>query len=323
MDRQLPVRRLLLGGALPGLALAAGLFATHLATGSASSIEEPTACEPDATGERRALVEWVNDLRAGAGLDPLLPDPRLCAVAQRRAEEMAAAGSVESDAESIRSVSRSLFARGYQAHRWTERAILGYDEPVRMARRWSREPATAMSQTVLGPYEELGVGVAGGPDGGTALAFLFAVPRLSELLRVSEPLADLGEVRSQALRRVNEARRRAGRTPVVPNPLLDAAAQLYAEEMFRRGFYGHLSPERRTPGDRAEAVGYGPYRFLAENIAKGLFEPEEVVERWLDSRRHRDNILHREAVETGLGVAFGETDDGFQVLWVQLFGRRR
>lgn len=321
MDRSQAGRRLLAWGALPGIALAAFLGAALLPTGSASSIEEPSACGPGASGERRNLVVWVNDTRVEAGLEPLLADPRLCAIAQVRAEEMAAAASVQSDSQSIQSVSRRLLRSGYEAHRWTERAILGYDPPVRMAERWSLAPETAMRDTVLGPFEEVGVGVAEGP-GGTAISLLFAVPRLSELLRVSEPLADLDEVRAQALRRVNEARRSAGRPPVEPAPLLDAAAQLYAEEMFRRGFYGHLSPERKTPADRARAVGYH-YAFLAENIAKGLFEPEEVVERWLDSRHHRDNILHREAVETGLGVAFGDTEDGFQVVWVQMFGRRR
>lgn len=327
MRLSVPVR-LLLGGVFAGVGLLAALLAAAAAPSpQAAAPPSPAAapdvtCSPDAAGERRALLEWVNRTRAEAGLELLLADPRLCAAAQARAGEMAAAGSVESDAESIRSVSRGLFARGYEAHRWTERAILGFDDPVVMAGRWGRAAESSFAETVLGAFEEVGVGIADAGEG-TAISLLFAVPRLSELTRVSEPLADLGVVRSEALRRVNRARRRHRRPPVVASPTLDAAAQLYAEEMHRRGFYGHTSPERQTPADRVQAVGYGQFSFLAENIAKGLFEPEEVVERWLDSRHHRDNILHREAVETGLGVAFGETEDGFQVVWVQLFGRRR
>lgn len=295
---------------------------------SASSAPAPSAgdvhrgCLPDEGGARRGLVAWINRVRAGEGLDPLLVHPYLCAVAQGRAESMASEGSVQSTDRAIQGVSRKLLAEGYEAHRWTERAILGYDEPVRMAERWSYESSGAMTDTVLGPYEEVGVGVAPSDDG-TVISLLFAVPRLSELVRVSEPLADLSGVRSTALARVNRARQEEGRSPVAADPRLDAAAQRYAELMLSQGFYGHVTPEGGTPRSRAEAAGYGQFVFLGENIAQGLFTPDEVVERWLDSPDHRRNILEARATETGLGVAYGDTPRGFRVLWVQLFARPR
>jgi uncharacterized protein YkwD len=321
-------RRLRAGLAACALAAAAGLLAAGFLPAApviaAAPPEEagPRACLPDQAGERRALVAWIDRSRAEAGLEPLRLDPRLCAVAQLRAEQMAAAGSVESDERSIQAVSRGLLGRGYEHHRWTERAVLGPDDPVTMAGHWGRSAEASYRQTVLGPFEELGIGVAEGRDG-TALSLLFAVPRLSELTRVSEPLADLGGVRTGTLARVNDARRRADRPPVAASPSLDAAAQRYAEEMLRGRFYSHQSPAGETAGDRAAAVGYGPISYLGENIAKGLFSPDEVVERWLGSRGHRQNILHPMAAEMGIGVAFGDTPDGFQVLWVQMFGRRR
>lgn len=297
----------------------AGLFAS---AGAAPQEVDAGACLPDDSGDRHALVAWIDRSRAEAGLEPLRLDPRLCAVAQLRAEQMAAAGSVESDERSIQAVSRGLLGRGYEHHRWTERAVLGPDDPVTMAGRWGRSAETSYRETVLGPFEELGIGVAEGRDG-TALSLLFAVPRLSELTRVSEPLADLGSVRSLALSRVNDARRRAKRPPVAASPSLDAAAQRYAEEMLRGRFYSHRSPEGTVPADRAAAAGYGAFAYMGENIAKGLYSADEVVERWLGSRGHRENILHPMAAEMGIGVAFGDTPDGFQVLWVQMFGRRR
>ncbi|HLE84056.1 MAG TPA: CAP domain-containing protein [Thermoanaerobaculia bacterium] len=318
MDRRTSIRRF-----FRGLGLGTGLLAALLATAAGPADgDAPEACWPDGAGERRALLEWINRSRADAGLPPLLADARLCAVAQGRAEQMVAAGSVESDERSIQAVSRGLLGRGYEHHRWTERAVLGPDDPVTMAGRWGRSAEASYRETVLGPFEELGIGVAEGRDG-TALSLLFAVPRLSELTRVSEPLADLGGVRTGALARVNDARRRANRPPVAASPSLDAAAQRYAEEMLLGRFYSHQSPAGETAGDRAAAAGYGPISYLGENIAKGLFSPDEVVERWLGSRGHRQNILHPMAAEMGIGVAFGDTPDGFQVLWVQMFGRRR
>jgi uncharacterized protein YkwD len=190
-----------------------------------------------------------------------------------------------------------------------------------MVRRWGRSADAAVVQSVLGPFEEIGVGTAEGEQGAT-VSLLFAVPRLSELTRVSEPLADLGSVRSLALSRVNEARRRANRPPVAASSALAAAAQRYAEEMLRGRFYSHQSPAGETAGERAAAAGYGAFAYMGENIAKGLFTADEVVERWLGSRGHRENILHPMAAEMGIGVAFGDTPEGFQVLWVQMFGRR-
>lgn len=307
-------------------ALAWAVLSSGLLAGSASSAAAPAdpvpglACLPDPDDHRRELLAWVDDLRADADLEPLAAHPDLCRIAQRRAEEMAAAGSVQSTDRAIQRVSRALLAEGYEAHRWTERAILGYDVPVRMAERWGAE--ANLQDTVLGAFEEVGVGVAPGADG-VVVALLFAVPRLSELERVSEPLADLSLVREEALARVNAARRAAGRSPVAADPRLDAAAQRYAELMLERGFYAHESREGGNPRSRVEAAGYGRFTFLGENIAQGLFTPAEVVDRWLESPGHRRNVLDARAADTGLGVAYGDTPKGFRVLWVQLFGSLR
>lgn len=57
---------------------------------------------------------------------------------------------------------------------------------------------------------------------------------------------------------------------------------------------------------------------VAENIAKGIFSPDDAVQRWFDSPGHRENILLRKAREVGVGVAFGDNDNGFEVVWVQV-----
>ena len=88
--------------------------------------------------------------------------------------------------------------------------------------------------------------------------------------------------------------------------------------MLRRAYYSHTSPEGGTPGQRVQASGHRA-RSVAENIAKGLFTPDEVVRRWLASPGHRRNVLFRRATEMGAGVAFGENARGFEVVWVQVF----
>jgi uncharacterized protein YkwD len=302
------------------LLLAAGL-ASPVPAARAPARDGAVESVRDQQGE---VVDWINVTRKSAGLAPLEADPSLFEVAQARAEALAAAGSVETDAAALQKVSRALHATGYQAHRWTERAILGYDDPVDMIRNWGAGAGASFADTTLGPYEDLGVGIAPGDDGSLAISLLFAVPRASELVRLTEPLRDLTAVRRAVLERTNRARDEEGRrlSPVRRNDELDVAAQRYAERMLEEGFYAHVAPDGSDPSDRVAAVGYGPVLFLSENLAQGLFEPEEVVERWLNSSDHRRNILHPRAEEVGIGMALGDTDDGFRVLWVQIFGRR-
>jgi uncharacterized protein YkwD len=104
------------------------------------------------------------------------------------------------------------------------------------------------------------------------------------------------------------------------DPVLANAAQGHAEDLLRRSYYDHRSPEGGTPMSRARAAGFTG-RSIAENIAKGLFTPVETVNRWMDSSGHRRNILRRRATLTGLGLAVGPGElECHDVLWVQLFG---
>ena len=44
---------------------------------------------------------------------------------------------------------------------------------------------------------------------------------------------------------------------------------------------------------------------------------------WLASKQHRDHILAKNFGDTGSAVVFGKNASGWQVLWVQAFGRPR
>jgi uncharacterized protein YkwD len=59
---------------------------------------------------------------------------------------------------------------------------------------------------------------------------------------------------------------------------------------------------------------------VGENIAQGHGSVEEVVDAWLASPVHREHILSRAFLEIGLGLAFGRNNEGYQILWVQVFG---
>jgi hypothetical protein len=57
---------------------------------------------------------------------------------------------------------------------------------------------------------------------------------------------------------------------------------------------------------------------LAENIAHGQLTPGDVMDAWMNSPGHQDNILSPDVWETGVGYYAGGGDR----YWVQDFGRR-
>jgi uncharacterized protein YkwD len=82
----------------------------------------------------------------------------------------------------------------------------------------------------------------------------------------------------------------------------------------------HTLPESNLPtvGDRAKYVGY-MYGKLEENVALGYPNAETVVDGWMNSSGHRRNILDREVIETGIGIARSSTGG---VYYCQVFGRQ-
>lgn len=122
---------------------------------------------------------------------------------------------------------------------------------------------------------------------------------------------------SQVIDLVNVERQAEGLGLLVGNDLLTEAAQKYAQKMADEGFFAHQDPNTgQMPWDRATAVGY-QWTMIGENIAEGQTSPEMVMEGWMNSKGHRENILRPEFKEIGIGIY---RDLLGRIYWVQLFG---
>lgn len=269
---------------------------------------------------RRDLYEQINAARRQAGSEPLDTHPALCEVARDQAEATAASGGIASSSSYITATTRRLYRAGYQPHFWSEGSLIATSDEDILG-QWRQARPEWHAELSSGDFEDVGIGVAR-YRGRPVVALVLALTTRTHQRRQAAPLADLDHVRAIGLATVNELRAEHGRPAVRAESHLDEAAQRHAEDMLRRGFYDHLDPEGSTPGQRARAAGYEGWRGVAENIAKGPFTPEEVVHRWMNSSGHRRNILDRGATELGIGVAFGENEAGFEILWVQVFGSR-
>ena len=279
---------------------------------------EPVCGAGPAAPARRAIADELNQARVAAGSRPLAPHPLLCRLARDRAAAIAATGELSTDRGYLERTTRQLYRGGYKPHFWTDGSLVGTSlsgvlEQLRSVRpRWVEE-------AIRDDFDHLGVATAT-LDGQPVVTFVLALHKCTVERDRAGELADPGSVQAAARERVNQLRRQHGLEPVRSDARLAAAAQGHAEDLLLRSYYDHRSPEGGTPASRARDAGLERPGMVAENIAKGLFTPAEVVDRWMDSPGHRRNILQRRATATGLGVAVGPGEsECFDVLWVQLF----
>jgi uncharacterized protein YkwD len=122
-------------------------------------------------------------------------------------------------------------------------------------------------------------------------------------------------VQRQVLTLVNENRRRGGCGNLTLDRRLIAAANRHAAEMARRGYFAHDSLNGEGAGDRVEDAGYRWKRY-GENIARGQESAYEVVDGWMHSPAHRENIMDCQLQQMGIGLAFASDRTPY---WVQDF----
>lgn len=105
---------------------------------------------------------------------------------------------------------------------------------------------------------------------------------------------------------INKKRAEFGLSPVVWNEDLERLAHAYSNEMAVNNFFSHQGIDGKTVGKRADSMGIKKWHALGENIAynRGHDNPfESVVESWMNSPGHRENILNNRWQKSGVGIA--------------------
>lgn len=104
------------------------------------------------------------------------------------------------------------------------------------------------------------------------------------------------------------------------SPLLERAAIAKANDMARKGYFAHTSPEGRDPWYWFKDAGYA-YSYAGENLAINFVDSRDVIDAWLASPKHRANLLNGKYTEIGIATAEGTYEGRSAVFVVQLFGR--
>ena len=140
---------------------------------------------------------------------------------------------------------------------------------------------------------------------------------------------------------VNEERVSHGLSPLSFDDDLATIARYHSNRMVTEDFVAHVAPDGQTPQDRYERFDYrcrvdtgeGSYLLGAENIAVTYYDERvatandveryenedelarAVVDGWMNSEGHRENLLTPEWENEGIGVAIVE-EDGITAVYV-------
>lgn len=130
----------------------------------------------------------------------------------------------------------------------------------------------------------------------------------------SRPAASgLAAYRDEVLRLVNAERQKAGVSPLSADSGLHQVAQLRAEETIVQ--FDHTRPNGESFYTALQQAGIS-YRTTGENIAMGQRTPADVMNAWMNSSGHRQNILNANYGKLGVGYV---TDASGRAYWVQIF----
>ncbi|MBD7936228.1 sporulation protein [Cytobacillus sp. Sa5YUA1] len=127
-----------------------------------------------------------------------------------------------------------------------------------------------------------------------------------------EASSEVSAYEQQVLDLTNKERANAGLPALELDVELSNVAREKSRDMQAKGYFDHNSPTYGSPFDMMKQFGIS-YTSAGENIAQGQQTPEEVVQAWMNSQGHRENILN--SSYTHLGVGYVENGN----YWTQMF----
>ncbi|WP_025321652.1 golvesin C-terminal-like domain-containing protein [Deferrisoma camini] len=132
------------------------------------------------TADEAEVVRLINEARQAAGLGPLQAEVRLTGAARGHSRDMAANGFFSHTGSDGSVFWQRIRTGGYGLRAGAENIAAGYRSPSAVVNAWMASPGHRAN--ILGPYRDVGVGVARGGPYGVYWTVDFATP-----LGASEP----------------------------------------------------------------------------------------------------------------------------------------
>jgi len=272
---------------------------------SIAAAEEPYAEE---------ILALLQEARKEAGADALKHRQDLDLVAAQRAQQVADLPHARrlSRAEPIKNLLEEAGIKLYRRASMHQDMQRGFRYPASaFYRNWTKYE-TAWSKAMDPAYGSVGLATAKGEDG-----WLILIAVLLEEQRIPD---DLRAVERAAIEAVNAVRLEHGLSELEFREELADVARRHSEDMAKRDFFSHDSPNKTDAKQRVSAAGL-QFRRMGENLfqCQGVDDPvEAAVSSWMESPGHRENILTPEFEQTGIGLV---VDEEGRFFFTQLFMR--
>ena len=150
------------------------------------------------------------------------------------------------------------------------------------------------------------------PDDNTSKPDTSTKPDTSVKPGTGNTASSVSEYEKEVVRLVNEIRVENGLNELTLNTEHSDIARLKSQDMKDKGYFSHTSPTYGSPFDMMKSFGV-TYKSAGENIAMGYSTPEAVVDGWMNSKGHRENILNSSYKEIGVGYVSSGS------YWTQMF----
>lgn len=153
------------------------------------------------------------------------------------------------------------------------------------------------------------------------LFFLLLQFGLGTLSRVRPDILGISSALNQQdlIRLTNEERAKSGLPALLEDGRLSAAAAAKAQNMFAENYWAHFSPSGKDPWGFINGAGY-KFTYAGENLARNFYNSPDVVNAWMASPTHKDNILNSHYRNIGIAIVEGKLDGQDTILVVQEFG---
>ena len=125
----------------------------------------------------------------------------------------------------------------------------------------------------------------------------------------------------QIILQTNQARAKHKLSKLQPNDKLNAAVQAKLDHMFANQYWDHYSPTNVAPWDFILSADYA-YQNAGENLGRDFNSTDALVNAWLESPSHRENLLNPAYKDIGVAIGHGTINGQETTLIVQLLGRQ-
>lgn len=105
----------------------------------------------------------------------------------------------------------------------------------------------------------------------------------------------------------NNQRIAAGLPALGQSLVLDLSAEAKLRHLLKHNYWAHIAPDGTSPWSFLDLVGYG-YAFAGENLARDYNDAEDVVNAWMSSETHRQNLLSSQYTEMGIAARNRESN---------------